>query len=559
MIVEDQKPSGELIYMIVGEAPGREEDEQGRPFVGRAGEQLDKILGSVGIDRDRECYITNVVDERPPGNEFGVYYTDAARNEPTIRLLASIEKLKQKVRALQPRIIICLGNEALFALTGLRGIAHKRGSLYDFEGIKLLPTIHPSAIIRGAGTSHWYLPVVVHDFKRAKEEAKHNLPPHEITHHVVKEPKQLERFFIEASLQDDPLCSFDIETTMKGGKHIKCIGFSFSENFGFVVPFQDIKDPGDYLQLMGIVQTWMTGYKIKWVAQNGYGFDINYIKDVWGFEVGNFFFDTMVAHHVLYPEFPHDLGFLASIYTRMVYFKDSMEENLYFYNAKDAVSTLIIAKKLLRELEARRLRELYFNYYHPLIVPLREMSYRGVMVDRGYKKELKDLLTIEIDRLQIELDREYERYTNKEGFERRIRRVKLLIEGGRKTIKLRNQKTKKLSRKRLSSLLTQTEKALKKLCSLNVRSTPDMQKFLYGVLKLPPQKKGGKLTTDETAIDKLFIKTKHNFLKTMIELRRTKKALSDYGNMRIDADSRVRTLYSFAETGRLKSGKFEAK
>lgn len=124
--------------MFVGEAPGRDEDIQGKPFVGRAGQLLTKIIQAMHFERD-EVYITNVVKCRPPGNR-----TPQG---------AEIERCKtylfRQIEKIQPRVIVSLGKVAsdFFIQSNLRMTA-LRGDFYDFDQIKVMPTFHPSYLIR---------------------------------------------------------------------------------------------------------------------------------------------------------------------------------------------------------------------------------------------------------------------------------------------------------------------------------------------------------------------------------------------------------------------------
>jgi len=124
--------------MIVGEAPGEEEDRSGRPVVGRAGQLLDRILESVGLDRD-DVYITNLVKRRPPGN----------RNPRPEEVDASAEILMQQIRIVKPKIIATLGNvPTQWFLDTSDGITRLHGTWHDWNGIRLMPLFHPAYLLR---------------------------------------------------------------------------------------------------------------------------------------------------------------------------------------------------------------------------------------------------------------------------------------------------------------------------------------------------------------------------------------------------------------------------
>ena len=124
--------------MLIGEGPGYDEDVQGRPFVGKAGQLLTKILQSIEIQRE-EVYITNIIKCRPPQN----------RNPEPDEIENCHPFLLNQIQAIQPRIICALGTFA--AQTLLRTdakITTLRGKMYDFVGIQLFPTYHPAYLLR---------------------------------------------------------------------------------------------------------------------------------------------------------------------------------------------------------------------------------------------------------------------------------------------------------------------------------------------------------------------------------------------------------------------------
>lgn len=128
--------------MFVGEAPGRDEDIQGEPFVGRSGRLLDKLLGEeLGIDR-RDYYICNVVKCRPPGN----------RDPLPGEVAACRHWLDSQIALVAPKVVVTLGNFAARALLGrTEGVTRLRGRTYPFGDTLLVPTFHPSAALRGGG------------------------------------------------------------------------------------------------------------------------------------------------------------------------------------------------------------------------------------------------------------------------------------------------------------------------------------------------------------------------------------------------------------------------
>jgi uracil-DNA glycosylase len=124
--------------MFVGEAPGAEEDLQGLPFVGAAGQLLNNLLSKLGLRRE-EVYIANVVKSRPPGN----------RDPEPVEIAACLPFLKKQIEAIRPRVIVVLGRIAAQALLDTKEpISRLRGHWQRYQGIRVMPTFHPSYLNR---------------------------------------------------------------------------------------------------------------------------------------------------------------------------------------------------------------------------------------------------------------------------------------------------------------------------------------------------------------------------------------------------------------------------
>ena len=124
--------------MIVGEAPGRDEDREGRPFVGRAGQLLDRMLGAIGLDRAKNVYITNVLPWRPPQNR-----------DPQADEIAMMRPfLLRHIELVEPEILIAMGNISCDALLGRRGILRLRGNWAEATGRPVMPMTHPAYLLR---------------------------------------------------------------------------------------------------------------------------------------------------------------------------------------------------------------------------------------------------------------------------------------------------------------------------------------------------------------------------------------------------------------------------
>jgi uracil-DNA glycosylase len=140
LVFEDGAPNARV--MLVGEAPGGEEDRTGKPFVGRAGQLLDRMLAAIELDRTK-VYIANVVPWRPPGNRT------PTPQETTICL----PFIRRQIELVSPRWLVCLGGSSAQTLLGLKdGITRTRGQWFDYplgDGtIKALPMLHPAYLLR---------------------------------------------------------------------------------------------------------------------------------------------------------------------------------------------------------------------------------------------------------------------------------------------------------------------------------------------------------------------------------------------------------------------------
>jgi uracil-DNA glycosylase family 4 len=155
--------SEKAILMFIGEGPGYDEDIQGRPFVGKAGQLLTKIIQSINLQRE-EVYIANIVKCRPPQN----------RNPEPDEITACRPFLQRQIQAIQPRIICPLGAFAAQSLlqTGEK-ISALRGRRFDLNGIRVIPTYHPAFLLRNPERKR----EVWEDMKKIAEWLKELGPP----------------------------------------------------------------------------------------------------------------------------------------------------------------------------------------------------------------------------------------------------------------------------------------------------------------------------------------------------------------------------------------------
>ena len=143
-VFADGNPKARVL--ILGEAPGADEDREGRPFVGRAGQLLDRMFDAIGLSRtspdaESALYITNVMPWRPPGNR-----------DPEPEEIAMMRPFVERhIALIDPAVIVVMGNTPLDALTGKRGILRARGTWVQALGKPLLPMTHPAYLLRNPG------------------------------------------------------------------------------------------------------------------------------------------------------------------------------------------------------------------------------------------------------------------------------------------------------------------------------------------------------------------------------------------------------------------------
>ena len=339
--------------MVVGEAPGKDEEFQGRPFVGPSGRLLNEMLKVAGSSRE-EIYVTNVVKVRPPDNKL------ARLHEVGYKIDDFLPTLWKEINTINPNCILAVGKTALKYLTGHDKISNYRGSiLSSIIGYpKIVPTIHPAALFErsvregGIGSSPWKQKVFIQfDIKRAVEQSKFKefrLPIRDL--HVCKNSLDLHRFL--ARHENYRYMAVDVETY----KAIPlCIGLAFTKSEAISCPLFNILTPTnltgiarhEVIEMWRILANLLWDERIKKVGQN-YKFD-QLILENNGMPTRGFHADTMSMFSTLYPELPKKLQFISSIFTEEPYYKDEGKEfnpkkdsydRLFLYNAKDAAVEL---------------------------------------------------------------------------------------------------------------------------------------------------------------------------------------------------------------------------
>lgn len=561
--------------MIVGEAPGADEEKEGQPFVGAAGKLLRQYLMEVGID-PADCFYTNICKYRPPNNKLEKFFLDGG--VPNQLVLAGLNELKEEILRVQPHIIVAAGNFAMWALTrkarwidkivegervrGFTGVFTWRGSLLPctlVPGFKVMPTFHPSYINREGmkdhGTFKCDLLKIRDESKfpeliRPKREiilAENNQPlrlvgykdadgqmfetwadgkgpnpsltavwePIDQTREQLREellaglPKAQDADIFQTPL---PLITLDIE--MQGPK-CHCVGVTNRRDRAIVIPTRTMQD---FVYLQSIA---CSGVGIN--AQNSM-FDGAMMEWHLGMEIMPFIrYDTMFAAHSAEIELPKGLDYLASIHTRMPFWKDMVtaadwkliklgkkDPSITFaYNGEDVWTQHEIAEvQILDQLDDPGVRKT-FEFEMALLVPLWHMSRRGIRIDNELIAAKKEELTIETQRLAMEI---------------------LLMAGK----------------------------------PVNPRPSKDCSWFLYDRMGLHSikQTKTGPSTDDKTlaalAVAKTATEAQRRAVTLVRQYRVAANLMSKFFDIEFDSDGRMRGSYDPTKTvtGRLASRKF---
>lgn len=333
--------------MFVGEAPGADEVDEGLPFVGRSGQLLTEAIRYCGKTR-MDVFLTNVCHYRPKGNKFSNVLG-------TEELKAGVEELKERIREINPTVIVACGAWPMYYLTGMTGtkgepgvgIKSWRGSVLPctlVEGPRVIPIYHPAYILRQAQ----HKAIFLHDIRRAFSQAEdpHDAPPWTGT----SDPDlPVLRSVVNEVIENSIPISLDIETFRNGT--FSCIGFATSPSIAYTVTYQAPHLHGEIRRL------WESD--VPKILQFG-TYDAGFMSHFFGWTIGGqeTGWDTFIAANNLNPCFPRGLDFLTSMYTLIPYYKeerkqwrDSEDINvLWEYNIKDVIATYRIAAAQMKEM-----------------------------------------------------------------------------------------------------------------------------------------------------------------------------------------------------------------
>jgi uracil-DNA glycosylase family 4 len=379
--------------MLVGEAWGAAEAAAKSPFCGGSGQELNRLLAEAGFARDA-ILCTNVVPARPSGNEMWRFFEPHKGNpNPALRGLhpgpevhSGLRSLYAQILSSKPKLIIAVGNYALWALTnctkysvpadaeGRRcpsGIESWRGSMWYADAsplpeTKLLPIIHPAAIMR-----EWYKrPVTKHDLKERIPQALaddwRGPEPLVLAPPSFEQCTAMLRAWISRANSLPLRLVCDIETA-RG--LMTCIGFAPSASLAMTIPFIRLDGKGfasywnedEELTISSLLRKLLSHPNVQIEGQN-FLYDTQYIYAFLAC-IPRLAFDTMLAHHLLFPGTPKGLDYLSSLYCRYHWYwkEDGKEwdirgdlESHLRYNALDCLRTFEVAtilRQLIRDMD----------------------------------------------------------------------------------------------------------------------------------------------------------------------------------------------------------------
>lgn len=394
---------------IIGEAPGEREKYLKSPLIGQSGKLFWEKVRPLGISR-RNTYVTNVSkrqlltvgDEKSfiSPNELS-HYTELLLFE-----LAQLPKL---------RFIVVLGNYALQAVTGLTGISNYRGSVVDVllrssaneigRDVRVMCLVNPAAVMR---EPKWEI-VFNFDVGKLKRLLNGTYADYHINTLINPSFNEATRWIDK--MQDEQLpVAVDIETI---SGETACIGFANNKNEAMCINLRTATanhySATEETLLYKRMQRFFNDPKTQLVAQNGM-FDGSWLWYWDRLRIPRFWYDTMLAHHTLYPSLPHNLGFLTSQYTTHPFYKDEGKDwkeggnidDFWRYNGKDCCITLAVQQATHKELQAQQLEEFFFSHVMPLQPELIKMTVGGLLVDQGLKDEIRFETNEEVKRLKEE-------------------------------------------------------------------------------------------------------------------------------------------------------------
>lgn len=392
-VFSDGPQGAEVVF--IGEGPGETEVRRKRPFVGSSGDLLWEAATGRGYERDK-VYATNVIKRQIASNFGGKEKFAVGQDE----LAKWIDLTRWELAQLpNVRTIVCLGNYAIQAVADLEGITKWRGSVIPMElpngkNGHVVCTFNPAYVLPSREPR--FEPFFIKDLAKAKATLSGTFEPHLIDE-IINPTHKESLAFIRDMKKSHEAVALDLEAI---NKELACIGLSNNPHRAMCINFRDLTKNrftvSQEADILCAIQDLCDSHDM--IGQNAQ-FDA-YFSWLHQMLRIDFWCDTLLAHHVLYPLLPHSLAFLVAQYTNHPYYKDDFEEweergdidTYWRYNCKDAALTKASANKLLAEIKAQNLSEVFFGHIMRAQPHLYRATVHGVATDLDVKEQITELV-----------------------------------------------------------------------------------------------------------------------------------------------------------------------
>ena len=489
---------------IIGEHPGERELSLQMPFSGGSGKILWTAAQKHGLTR-RNTYTTNVIKRQLMGS--GKFKEKVKAGELDIYQSFLLWELSQLPNL---KYILVLGNSALQGVMGIKGIMQYRGSVFDKQftfgnqdnrkcNVKVAAALNPAAILRMPKHQLMF----DFDIRRFKSVIDGTFEVHDITAHINPSYEQA-LAWIDKMRNDQKPISFDVETSSSS---VICYGLANSIYEGMCINLRNQTGNRftveEELDLLLALEDLLCHEDTQLVMQNGM-YDASYSLFMERVRLTGYYFDTMLAHHALYPSLPHNLGFITTQYTTQPFYKDEGKlwketgdiDAEWRYNVKDCCVTLEAHYGMHKELKAAGMEDFFFNHVMKIQPELVKMTVGGLLIDGNKKQQLATQLEGEIEQLKTQYDELVEQETGDPDFKPNPKSPKQMSELF-------------FTRLRLTGKGVSTDVKNRKYMHDHPRTTPEQKRLI-------------------TIIDKMAEENKF---------------LSTYVKMRLDDDGRIRSEY----------------
>lgn len=500
---------------FVAQGPGKREAETKQPLIGESGSLLWGIVSKKYGWNRRNVYLSNVVKrlvQVPIKSSFIKAVGKGEMQDWQNMLRWELLQLPNL------KYVVCLGEPALTALTGLRGINNWRGSVLERtirqdgaeRDVLIIVANNPAAVIRDPSIEV----TLRFDMGKTYRAVSGKYKKYDIKYHYDPTADEalhwIDKIHKEAAIdyEHEPMLktavSFDIETP---GNETGCIGLAVNGHEGYCINFRTFdKNRFTVTEEVAIrrrLQRLFADKRVRFVAQNG-NFDAYwmYFKD--RIQVHRVWFDTLLAHHTLYPLLPHSLQYLTAQYTDHPFYKDEANswreggdiEQYWEYNIKDVCVTWTAHVPLYKALRSAGMLDFFFNHVMYAQQHLTHMTVMGVPTDVALKKHISEELNKEVDDMESAIQDKIEDLTDIPGNRPNVRSYKQM-------------RTVYFQQLRLVGRGTSTNKDNRRRMIENPRTVPAVRQLLIDI-------------------------------NTFAE---ESKFLGTYANSLLDADGRTRTEY----------------